>query len=86
MPALARDAAVAVMGAGAMGAGIAQVAAQAGHRVLLYDARTGAVGGREAQARRDARRRSLPRAACTADDAEADRGAHRAGAHARGRA
>jgi len=39
---LARDAAVAVLGAGAMGAGIAQVAAQAGHRVLLYDARTGA--------------------------------------------
>ena len=39
---LARDAAVAVLGAGAMGAGIAQVVAQAGHRVLLYDARTGA--------------------------------------------
>jgi hypothetical protein len=39
---LARDAAVAVLGAGAMGAGIAQVAAQAGHRVLLYDARIGA--------------------------------------------
>ena len=31
-----------MLGAGAMGAGIAQVAAQAGHRVLLYDARTGA--------------------------------------------
>lgn len=29
---------VAVIGAGTMGAGIAQVAAQAGHRVLLYDA------------------------------------------------
>jgi 3-hydroxybutyryl-CoA dehydrogenase len=39
---LARDAAVAVLGAGAMGSGIAQVAAQAGHRVLLYDTRTGA--------------------------------------------
>jgi len=37
--ALPRDAAVAVIGAGAMGAGIAQVAAQAGHRVLLQDAR-----------------------------------------------
>lgn len=33
---------VAVIGAGAMGAGIAQVAAQAGHRVLLYDALEGA--------------------------------------------
>ncbi len=40
--ALPRDAVVAVVGAGAMGAGIAQVAAQAGHRVLLFDARTGA--------------------------------------------
>ncbi len=40
--AIARDAPVAVLGAGAMGAGIAQVAAQAGHRVMLYDARTGA--------------------------------------------
>ena len=39
---LARDAAVAVVGAGAMGIGIAQVAAQAGHRVLVYDTRTGA--------------------------------------------
>jgi len=33
---------VAVIGAGAMGAGIAQVAAQAGHGVLLYDTRSGA--------------------------------------------
>jgi 3-hydroxybutyryl-CoA dehydrogenase len=33
---------VAVIGAGTMGAGIAQVAAQAGHRVRLYDARDGA--------------------------------------------
>jgi 3-hydroxybutyryl-CoA dehydrogenase len=40
--ALPREAVVAVIGAGAMGAGIAQVAAQAGHRVLLFDARTGA--------------------------------------------
>lgn len=36
------DAAVAVIGAGAMGAGIAQVAAQAGHVVHLVDARPGA--------------------------------------------
>ncbi|MEO8488118.1 MAG: 3-hydroxyacyl-CoA dehydrogenase [Betaproteobacteria bacterium] len=46
---LSREAAVAVLGAGAMGSGIAQVAAQAGHRVLLYDARTGAA--EEARAR-----------------------------------
>ncbi len=43
-PALASEAAVAVIGAGAMGAGIAQVAAQAGHEVLLFDAREGAAG------------------------------------------
>ena len=36
------DAVVAVIGAGAMGGGIAQVAAQAGHRVCLFDARMGA--------------------------------------------
>ena len=34
---------IGVVGAGAMGAGIAQVAAQAGHRVLLADAQEGAV-------------------------------------------
>src|SRR2546426_3576456 len=33
---------VAVIGAGTMGAGIVQVAAEAGHRVYLYDARDGA--------------------------------------------
>src|SRR5438045_3024371 len=33
---------VAVIGAGAMGAGIAQIAAVAGHRVQLHDARFGA--------------------------------------------
>ena len=37
--ALSKDAIVAVVGAGAMGAGIAQVAAVAGHRVLLLDNR-----------------------------------------------
>jgi 3-hydroxybutyryl-CoA dehydrogenase len=42
MAALAKDRVVAVIGAGAMGAGIAQVAAQAGHRVLLFDTRAGA--------------------------------------------
>jgi 3-hydroxybutyryl-CoA dehydrogenase len=42
MAALPPEATVAVFGAGAMGAGIAQVAAQAGHRVLLFDARINA--------------------------------------------
>ncbi|HVF65289.1 MAG TPA: 3-hydroxyacyl-CoA dehydrogenase PaaH [Casimicrobiaceae bacterium] len=42
MSALPPSAAVAVFGAGAMGAGIAQVAAQAGHRVQLFDSRINA--------------------------------------------
>jgi 3-hydroxybutyryl-CoA dehydrogenase len=42
MSALPETSAVAVIGSGAMGSGIAQVAAQAGHRVLLYDAIEGA--------------------------------------------
>jgi 3-hydroxybutyryl-CoA dehydrogenase len=40
--ALPRDVAVGVIGAGAMGAGIAQVAALAGHPVRLFDTRMGA--------------------------------------------
>jgi 3-hydroxybutyryl-CoA dehydrogenase len=36
---------VGVVGAGAMGTGIAQVAASSGHRVVLCDARPGAAGG-----------------------------------------
>lgn len=43
--ALPADALVAVVGAGAMGAGIAQVAAMAGHPVLLHDMRQGAAEG-----------------------------------------
>jgi 3-hydroxybutyryl-CoA dehydrogenase len=39
--ALPRDATVAVIGSGAMGAGIAQIAAQAGHPVRLFDTRMG---------------------------------------------
>ncbi len=42
MSALNTNVVVAVIGAGAMGAGIAQVAASAGHRVLLHDNRPGA--------------------------------------------
>jgi len=37
-----KDASILVVGAGIMGAGIAQVAAQAGHSVLLFDTRDGA--------------------------------------------
>lgn len=37
MSALATSAAIAVIGAGTMGAGIAQIAASAGHKVFLYD-------------------------------------------------
>ncbi|HFD16013.1 MAG TPA: 3-hydroxyacyl-CoA dehydrogenase [Rhodospirillales bacterium] len=39
MGALSRDAVVGIVGAGTMGAGIAQLAATAGHRVRLFDAR-----------------------------------------------
>jgi len=42
MSTLSTDKPVAVVGAGAMGGGIAQIAATAGHPVLLYDAREGA--------------------------------------------
>lgn len=42
MSALSQTAQIAVIGAGAMGAGIAQVAAQAGHEVLLFDVASGA--------------------------------------------
>lgn len=43
MTSLPTSATVAVIGAGTMGAGIAQVAASAGHPVLLYDVAVGAV-------------------------------------------
>lgn len=43
MGALDIDTRIAVIGAGTMGAGIAQVAAQAGHQVWVYDASQGAV-------------------------------------------
>ena len=42
MTTLGQESVVGVIGAGAMGSGIAQVAATAGHRVLLYDMRDGA--------------------------------------------
>ncbi|MCL7929197.1 3-hydroxyacyl-CoA dehydrogenase PaaH [Halomonas llamarensis] len=42
MPALSTTTVIGVIGAGAMGAGIAQVAAQAGHAVILHDNQPGA--------------------------------------------
>lgn len=42
MTALPKNSIVAVIGSGAMGSGIAQVAASAGHQVLLFDTRTDA--------------------------------------------
>ena len=48
---------IAVIGAGAMGSGIAQVAAQAGHRVYLHDQREGAAqNGRDSIAKQLQRR------------------------------
>jgi 3-hydroxybutyryl-CoA dehydrogenase len=44
MQPLPQDSTVAVIGSGAMGSGIAQVAAMAGHQVLLYDNRPEAAG------------------------------------------
>ena len=44
MTEIGRSAPIAVIGAGTMGAGIAQVAAVAGHPVILYDAVEGAAG------------------------------------------
>jgi 3-hydroxybutyryl-CoA dehydrogenase len=43
MAAIPPDRTIGIAGAGAMGAGIAQIAATAGHRVRLYDVRDGAV-------------------------------------------
>ncbi len=43
MPALTKEATIGVLGAGAMGSGIAQVAAAAGHHVMVTDARAEAL-------------------------------------------
>ena len=57
MPALDTQTKVAVVGAGAMGSGIAQVAAQAGHQVYLHDQREGAAeAGRDGIAKQLQRR------------------------------
>ena len=57
MQALDTQTTIAVIGAGAMGSGIAQVAAQAGHQVYLHDQREGAAeAGREGIAKQLQRR------------------------------
>ncbi len=61
---------VAVIGAGAMGAGIAQVAAAAGHRVHLVDARAGAAAA-AVQGVADALTRQVAKGRLTAQDAAA---------------
>jgi 3-hydroxybutyryl-CoA dehydrogenase len=70
MAALPSSASVGVIGAGTMGAGIAQVAASAGHTVLLFDAQTGAVE-RVVAAIRAALARVVERKRMTSDEAEA---------------
>ena len=60
-----RAAPIAVIGAGTIGAGIAQVAAVAGHPVILYDAVEG-VAGRAVTAIRDRVARLVDKAGCRA--------------------
>ena len=67
-----------VVGAGIMGAGIAQVAAQAGHPVLLFDARDGAAAAGQGASWRPRSTAWSPRAGSTPEAAQADAGAHRA--------
>ncbi|MFD2645383.1 3-hydroxyacyl-CoA dehydrogenase PaaH [Pseudomonas japonica] len=70
MNALHTNVPVAVIGAGAMGAGIAQVAASAGHRVFLYDNRPGAAAQAiEGIGRQLARRVDSGKLAASARDA-----------------
>ncbi|HTK36540.1 MAG TPA: 3-hydroxyacyl-CoA dehydrogenase [Caulobacteraceae bacterium] len=70
MAALPKEAVVAVAGAGAMGAGIALVAAAAGHRVRLYDVAPEAVGAALGRLRADLER-SVQRGRLDAAEAEA---------------
>ncbi len=70
MSPLSPDTIVAVIGAGTMGAGIAQVAAQAGHPVLLYDAAPGSPEKAIARTA-DGLARLVERGKFTAEDAAA---------------
>ena len=68
--ALRQDAVVAVIGAGTMGAGIAQVAAQAGHTVRLFDLQPGAAECARADIA-SAQRRQVDKGRLEGDAAEA---------------
>ena len=70
MAALAHDAVIGVIGAGVMGAGIAQVAARAGHLVVLYDALGGAADKARAAIDKELRR-EVEKGRLAAADAEA---------------
>jgi 3-hydroxybutyryl-CoA dehydrogenase len=70
--ALSRDTNVGVIGAGAMGSGIAQVAAAHGHRVLLHDAQAGAVD-RALSGIEKSLARSVEKNRITSDEAKATR-------------
>jgi 3-hydroxybutyryl-CoA dehydrogenase len=70
MAALPADAVIGVVGVGVMGSGIAQVAAGAGHSVLLFDAHDDAVAGALAAIDRDLQA-GVRRGKLTADAAQA---------------
>jgi len=70
MTALAREAVIGVIGAGVMGAGIAQVAAAAGHEVLLIDAVADAVERARAAIGKDLQA-GVARGKLAAEDAQA---------------
>ena len=72
MRTLARETSVGVVGAGAMGSGIAQVAAAYGHPVLLFDMQPGVVDRALAGIEKNLAR-SVEKARVTADDAKATR-------------
>jgi 3-hydroxybutyryl-CoA dehydrogenase len=70
MPTLGKDSVIGVVGAGAMGAGIAQVAASRGHRVVLADAQVAAIA-RAKDGHAKAMAREVEKGRLTRDDADA---------------
>ncbi len=70
MAALASDTVIGVIGAGVMGAGIAQVAARAGHAVVLRDEQAGAVERARAAIEKELRR-DVEKGRLAKDEAEA---------------